>query len=50
LNLDISFLNCKGTCSLNSKKLVLAAKAQICGLSNSMGRLLEITDSGKPTS
>ncbi len=47
---DISFLNVKGTCSLNSKKPVSAAKAKICGLSNSMGRPLQITDSGKPTS
>ncbi len=46
----IFFFNLKGTCSLNSKKLVSAAKAKICGLSNSMGRPLQITDSGKPTS
>jgi hypothetical protein len=39
------------TYSLNSqKKTVSAAKANICGLSNSMGRSLQITDSGKPTS
>jgi hypothetical protein len=47
---DISFLNFKGTCSLNSEKLVSVAKAKICGLPNSMGRPLQITDSGKPTS
>jgi hypothetical protein len=47
---DIYFLNFKGTCSLNSKKPVSAAKAKICGLSNSMGHLLQITDGGKPTS
>ncbi len=41
-------LTFKGTCSLNSKKPVSAAKAIICGLSNSMGRPLQITDSGKP--
>jgi hypothetical protein len=45
---DISFLNFQGACSLNSKKTVSAAKAKICGLSNSMGRPLQITDSGKP--
>jgi hypothetical protein len=44
----LSFLNFKGTCSLNSKKPVSAAKAKVCGLSNSMGRRLQITDSGKP--
>jgi hypothetical protein len=47
---DISFLNFNGTCSLNSKKPVSAVKAKICGLSNSMGRPLQITDSGKPIS
>jgi hypothetical protein len=36
------------TCSLNSKKTVSAAKAKICGLSNSMGHPLQITDSVKP--
>ncbi len=45
---DIYFLNFKGTCSLNSKKPVSVAKAKICGLSNSMGRPQQITDSGKP--
>ncbi len=44
------FFNIKGTCSLNSKKPVSGAKAKICGLSNSMGRPQQITDSGKPTS
>jgi hypothetical protein len=29
---------------------VSAAKAKICGLSTSMGRPLQITDSSKPTS
>ncbi len=47
---DILFFNLKRTFSLNRKKPVLAAKAKICGLSNSMGRPLQITDSGKPTS
>ncbi len=45
---DISILNFMGTCSQNSKKPVSAAKAKICGLSNSMGRPLQITDGGKP--
>ena len=40
---DISFLNFKGTCSLNSKKPVSVAKAKICGLSNSMMHPLQIT-------
>ncbi len=44
---DISFLNFKGSCSLISKKLVSAAKAKICGLSDSTGRPLQITDYGK---
>ncbi len=47
---DISSLNFKGTCSLSIKKLVSAAKAKIGGLYNSMGRALQITNSGKPTS
>jgi hypothetical protein len=33
----ISFFNFKANRSLNSKKPVSAAKAKICGLSNSMG-------------
>jgi hypothetical protein len=47
---DISFSNFKGTCSLNSKKPVSAAKAKISGLSKSIGRPLQITDIGQPTS
>ncbi len=47
---DIYFLNFKGTCFLNSKKPDSVAKAKICGLSNSIGRPLQITDSGEPTS
>jgi hypothetical protein len=42
---DIFFVNFKGTCSLNGKKLVSTAKAKICGLFNSMGRPLQLTDS-----
>ncbi len=42
---DNSCLNFKRTCFLKSKKLVSVAKAKICGLSNSMGRPLQITDS-----
>jgi hypothetical protein len=50
IELLIFYFYFKGTCSFNSKKPVSAAKAKICGLSNSMGRPLQITDSGKPTS
>jgi hypothetical protein len=45
---NILFLKLWGTCSLNRKKPVSAAKAKICGLSNSMGHPLQRTDSGKP--
>jgi hypothetical protein len=50
LNADISFSNFKGTCSLNSKNPVSAAKAKISDLSKSIGRPLQITDIGQPTS
>ncbi len=46
---DIYFLNFKGTYSLNSKKLVSAAKAKLCGLSNSMGvRCKELIAENQP--
>jgi hypothetical protein len=41
---NISYLNFKGTYSLNSKKSVSAPKAKI------LAYPLQITDSGKPTS
>jgi hypothetical protein len=40
----------KGNMLFKLQKTVSVAEAKICGLSISIGRLLQITDSGKPIS